>query len=108
MKEDNPNLDQRVVGMLQHISDDLLNIQEIPLILQNHELVNAVFESCWYLTSPRTRKLLLIMMIGAGRPIRMTAGKFVFLSLESFMSIIRGAGSYFTVLKNTKGSASKE
>ncbi|KAI4465259.1 odorant receptor [Holotrichia oblita] len=77
------------------------------IMLHSHNITDAVFESLWFLTDLKTQKLLLIMMIRACRPIKMTAGKFVFLSLEAFVSIVRGSGSYFMVLKNTNAPATE-
>ncbi|KAK9710715.1 7tm Odorant receptor [Popillia japonica] len=77
------------------------------VMIYSHNITDAVFKSLWFLTDLKTQKLLLIMMIRACRPIRMTAGKFVFLSLEAFVSIVRGSGSYFMVLRNTNAPATE-
>ncbi|KAK9710716.1 7tm Odorant receptor [Popillia japonica] len=71
------------------------------IIIHSHNITDEIFGSSWFLADVSTQKLLLTMMTRACRPIRMTAGKFVYLSLEAFMSIVRGSGSYFMVLKNT-------
>ncbi|XP_022909848.1 odorant receptor 4-like [Onthophagus taurus] len=70
------------------------------IFLISDSLPQMVYESNWLVTSLSTRKSLAIMMTRAYRPIKLTAGKFAFLSLETFVTIIRGAGSYFMVLRN--------
>lgn len=68
-------------------------------MIYSHNITDAVFKSLWFLTDLKTQKLLLIMMIRACRPIRMTAGKFVFLSLEAFVSVSKTM-LFFTLVFN--------
>nr|AVH87275.1 odorant receptor 34 [Holotrichia parallela] len=70
------------------------------VMLYSLSVIDAVFESNWVMVNIKCQKSLLLLMLRASRPIKMTAGKFVYLSLESFMSIVRGSGSYFMVLTN--------
>lgn len=57
------------------------------IIIHSHNITDEIFGSSWFLADVSTQKLLLTMMTRACRPIRMTAGKFVYLSLEAFMSV---------------------
>nr|XP_022912590.1 odorant receptor 4-like [Onthophagus taurus] len=70
------------------------------VMLVSNEIIDAAFESDWINVSTSSQKSLLLMMMRAQRPIKMSAGKFTFLSLETFMAIVRGSGSYFMVLRN--------
>lgn len=57
------------------------------VMVHSYDLIDAIFQSNWTALNVKTQKSLLLMMTRAYRPIRMTAGKFVFLSLEAFMSV---------------------
>nr|AXM05166.1 odorant receptor [Campoletis chlorideae] len=63
--------------------------------LQIHDLV---YESKWYETSPRSQKLMLLMMMRSIQPCKITAGKFFDMSFANFSLIMRTSMSYFTML----------
>ncbi|EZA48273.1 hypothetical protein X777_14073 [Ooceraea biroi] len=54
----------------------------------------------WYYTSERCRKILLLIMIRTILPCRITAGKLVTLSIESFGVVLKTSISYFMVLRS--------
>nr|ARO70233.1 Odorant Receptor 21 [Dendrolimus punctatus] len=66
------------------------------------EVADTIYEMPWYVCSLPIRKSLLVMMIRSRRPIELTAGGFVTLSLECFMSIIKVSYSFFTVLRQVE------
>ncbi|XP_047001591.1 odorant receptor Or2-like [Schistocerca americana] len=47
-----------------------------------------------------TKRSLLLLMLRAQRPLRITAGGFFSLSRESFISVLNVSYSFFTVLRN--------
>nr|XP_012231784.1 PREDICTED: odorant receptor 13a-like [Linepithema humile] len=53
----------------------------------------------WYNTSDRCRKLLLLIMSRTILPCRITAGKVVTLSIETFSVVLKTSMSYFTMLR---------
>ncbi|XP_023248297.1 odorant receptor 49b-like [Copidosoma floridanum] len=50
-----------------------------------------------------TNKILAIMMLRAQRPVELTAGGYVRLSMQTFGSMLSNAFSFFTVLRNFSG-----
>ncbi|RZB40717.1 7tm 6 domain containing protein, partial [Asbolus verrucosus] len=53
----------------------------------------------WVILNESIKKSLILLMMRSQRPCYFTAGKFSLLSLETFMTIIRGGGSYFMFLR---------
>ncbi|PSN41221.1 Odorant receptor 6 [Blattella germanica] len=66
---------------------------------KSKELESAIYEMQWYKRSERFKKLLFINLLGAQKPVRMTAGKFFDVSLQSFAEIVNKVYAYFTILK---------
>lgn len=58
------------------------------ILLESMNVAKAIFNSNWIVTEDEIKKYLMLMMLRAQRPIRMTAGKFAFLSLETYMTVI--------------------
>ncbi|XP_011875306.1 PREDICTED: odorant receptor 13a-like [Vollenhovia emeryi] len=54
----------------------------------------------WYYTSRRCQRLFLLIMTRTVSPCRITAGKIVTLSIESFGTVLKTMMSYFTVLRS--------
>ncbi|XP_044260523.1 odorant receptor 4-like [Tribolium madens] len=67
--------------------------------LVSGELSRNAFEINWIIMKESSKTSLLLLMMRAQRPCYFTAGKFSILSLQTFMAIVRGAGSYFMFLK---------
>ncbi|XP_043273341.1 uncharacterized protein [Venturia canescens] len=68
------------------------------LIDHSEQLRDLVYEAKWYEISPRTRKLLLFMMMRSIEPCKLTAGKLYDMSFANFGLVMRTSMSYFTVL----------
>nr|UTN00904.1 odorant receptor [Semanotus bifasciatus] len=69
------------------------------ILVQSSDFSTDIYNTDWLLTNSNTRKSLLLMMMRVQRPTMFTAGKFALLSLPTYMSIVRGSGSYFMVLR---------
>nr|UTN00915.1 odorant receptor [Semanotus bifasciatus] len=63
------------------------------------DMMNALYDSDWYSASKRFKSSLLLTMMRLQEPVHLTVGKFAPLTLNSFVSVCRGAFSYYTVLK---------
>ncbi|XP_043273905.1 odorant receptor 9a-like isoform X1 [Venturia canescens] len=68
------------------------------LIDHSQRIHDLVYEAQWYETTPRSQKLILLMMMRSIEPCKLTAGKFFEMSFTSFSLIMRTSMSYFTVL----------
>lgn len=55
--------------------------------------------SDWHKLSPRSRKLLLILMERAKRPIMLSVGKVINLNLATFMSVRINVGNEVSLFK---------
>ncbi|XP_020285593.1 uncharacterized protein LOC109855577 [Pseudomyrmex gracilis] len=60
----------------------------------------SICRANWYHTSSRCRKLLLLIMSRTASPCRITAGKVMTLSIESFGVVLKTSMSYFTMLRS--------
>ncbi|KAK0183103.1 hypothetical protein PV327_001173 [Microctonus hyperodae] len=69
------------------------------LTSQNEELAFAAYESMWYKCPLKTMKNIGFIISRAGKPIYITAGKFVQMTLPTFMDILKLAISYMSVLR---------
>ncbi|CAH1169802.1 unnamed protein product [Phaedon cochleariae] len=71
------------------------------ILSRESETVNtAIYMSQWYNYDKKSKKSLFTLMERAKRPIKVTAGKFFDLSLDTFTSILRKSYSLLAVLKN--------
>ncbi|KAF2892369.1 hypothetical protein ILUMI_13805 [Ignelater luminosus] len=69
------------------------------VIIESLKVHDACYMTEWTYCGPKVRKTLFFVMECAKRPVVLTAGKFVDLSLASLVSIFRAAVSYGTVLR---------
>ncbi|KAJ3656608.1 hypothetical protein Zmor_015673 [Zophobas morio] len=67
---------------------------------ENQTLIQAVYMGKWYEYDLKSRRALIILMERSRRPMNVTAGKILDLSLETFTTILRRAYSLLAVLKN--------
>ncbi|KAJ8943735.1 hypothetical protein NQ318_007183 [Aromia moschata] len=67
---------------------------------QSDSIVNAIYMSEWYNYDNKSKKALITLMERAKRPMVVTAGKLLDLSLVTFTTIIRRSYSLLAVLKN--------
>ncbi|KAJ3656627.1 hypothetical protein Zmor_015687 [Zophobas morio] len=70
------------------------------LFEENNSLMRAVYMGNWYDYDNKSKTSLLILMERSKRPLVITAGKLLELSLETFTTILRRAYSLLAVLKN--------
>uniref|UniRef100_A0A6P7FW26 Odorant receptor 22b-like n=1 Tax=Diabrotica virgifera virgifera TaxID=50390 RepID=A0A6P7FW26_DIAVI len=65
------------------------------------EVPYSIFECDWLTADRDFKKSCILTMVRAGKPLVFTAGKFVSLTFETSLCVIKGAYSAFAVLKNT-------
>ncbi|XP_024940839.1 putative odorant receptor 85d isoform X2 [Cephus cinctus] len=70
-------------------------------ISQSESVVQAAFSGNWWKSSERYKRALRLMMVRAGRPLTITTGNLLTLSLSTFMGILKASYSFFTVLQST-------
>ncbi|XP_063905039.1 uncharacterized protein LOC135124071 [Zophobas morio] len=68
--------------------------------LENNSLINAICMGPWYRYDAKIRKLLLIIMERSKRPMILTAGAVVNVTLETFVSVLKSSYSLVAVMKN--------
>ncbi|XP_053603786.1 odorant receptor 45a isoform X2 [Plodia interpunctella] len=68
------------------------------LTLQAARVGDAVMQSRWERMSPRLRRLLMMVMMRAQRPLRLSAAGFAYMSNDCFLAIMKAAYSYYAVL----------
>ncbi|XP_060529460.1 odorant receptor 4-like [Cylas formicarius] len=69
--------------------------------LKCQELSNYIWECEWFATTTSFKKNLIFTMMRTKKPLYFTAGKFLPLTLPTFMSIIKTSYSIFALIKNT-------
>nr|XP_015839893.1 PREDICTED: odorant receptor Or1-like [Tribolium castaneum] len=67
---------------------------------ESNTIIRAVYMGNWYTYDIKSRKALIVLMERAKRPIIITAGKILEVSLETFTMLIRRAYSLLAVLRN--------
>ncbi|XP_025262538.1 odorant receptor 13a-like [Camponotus floridanus] len=86
------------IGQLIHLFLQFWSAQ----LLLDYSIVpyQSICRSNWYYTSKRCRKLLFLIMNRSVLPCRITAGKIVALSIESFGTVLKTSMSYFTMMRS--------
>ncbi|KYB29104.1 Odorant receptor 94a-like Protein [Tribolium castaneum] len=74
---------------------------------ENQTLTNAVYMGKWYNYDTKSRKALVILMERSKRPMLVTAGKILDLSLETFTTVLRRAYSLLAEHQEMKGLVEK-
>lgn len=69
------------------------------LTSQNASLVLAIYECPWYKASSITMKHIAFIMMRANKPIYVTAGNFFYMTLSTFMDILKASASYLSVIR---------
>nr|WPO56471.1 odorant receptor [Leucinodes orbonalis] len=69
------------------------------LMLSSTRVSSAVYNSLWYETDTRTKKSMLLILMRAQKPCKLTACKFADLNLSAFTTILSRSWSYFALLK---------
>ncbi|XP_077290349.1 odorant receptor Or1-like [Arctopsyche grandis] len=72
------------------------------LTLQASGLSESAYDCQWYTSNIHFKRMTLILMIRAQKPLKVTAGKFFSISTASFVTIMKGAYSFFAVIRSTK------
>ncbi|KAI4492277.1 hypothetical protein M0802_009858 [Mischocyttarus mexicanus] len=70
------------------------------LLFETAAIANSTYSIPWYNYSTKLRRSLNIIIMRSQRAVRLTAGKFTSLSLETFASMISTAASFFTVISS--------
>uniref|UniRef100_A0A2A4J7Y4 Odorant receptor n=1 Tax=Heliothis virescens TaxID=7102 RepID=A0A2A4J7Y4_HELVI len=68
------------------------------LTLQAERISDAVMQCKWERIPTRQRRLLLMMMMRAQKPLRLTAAGFTNMDNACFLAIMKAAYSYYAVL----------
>ncbi|XP_025265501.1 odorant receptor 13a-like [Camponotus floridanus] len=72
------------------------------VIDHSSRVYTSIYRGEWYESSPKSRKLLNVMMLRSTLPCTLTVGKIMVLSLPSFSAIVRASASYFTVFRSVQ------
>ncbi|XP_046739710.1 odorant receptor 9a-like [Diprion similis] len=67
--------------------------------IESSKISQSAYNAQWTSSSEPVKRMLLIVMLRAQRPVEFTVGKFVKLSLRTLVSVVRGSFSYFMVLR---------
>ncbi|RZC39909.1 7tm 6 domain containing protein [Asbolus verrucosus] len=67
--------------------------------VKSSNLSYAIFESDWTSLSPDIKKNVIILTISVQKPLKISALNLFYLSLETFVKILRTAWSYFALLR---------
>ncbi|XP_072750745.1 uncharacterized protein [Anoplolepis gracilipes] len=59
---------------------------------------DAAYESLWYESNPNENRNIFLMIVRSQKRLKLTAGKFVDLSLQQFANIVKASASYVSVL----------
>ncbi|XP_046749166.1 odorant receptor 49b-like [Diprion similis] len=88
---------QIVIGVVQLL---ICNWPPDVLMTESQAIADAAYFVPWYQWPSDLQKSIQIVILRAQKPIRLTAGKFMYLSLETFASMVSSAVSFFTVLRS--------
>ncbi|CAL1677725.1 unnamed protein product [Lasius platythorax] len=72
------------------------------VIDHSSRVYTSIYRGEWYESSPKSRKLLNMMMLRSISPCTLTVGKIMVLSLPSFSAVVRASASYFTVFRSVQ------
>ncbi|XP_003705978.2 odorant receptor 63a [Megachile rotundata] len=98
---DDPNKFKYVTQLLIAVIQLLLcNWPADVLLAKSQAIAVAAYNSPWYRWSASSRTPIAVLLVRAQKPARLTAGKFVVLSLDTFGSMISTSVSFFTVVRS--------
>ncbi|XP_068910837.1 odorant receptor 4-like [Tenebrio molitor] len=72
------------------------------VIVKSEQLTTSAFKSDWPDCNKEYKKDLLLFMIRSQRPLKLYAGGYFPLSLQTFMAIVKSSWSYFAVLNSVR------
>ncbi|KAH1011027.1 hypothetical protein HUJ04_000469 [Dendroctonus ponderosae] len=67
---------------------------------KGNDVADACYNYNWLHSSSATRKLLLIMLCRSQKPLFITVGKIIQLSIGSFLSVLKTAYSYYALMQH--------
>ncbi|XP_035740655.1 odorant receptor 13a-like [Vespa mandarinia] len=70
------------------------------LLFETTAVANSTYSTPWYMYPKELKRSIYIIIIRSQRAVRLTAGKFAYLSLETFASMISTAASFFTMIRS--------
>ncbi|XP_019885647.1 odorant receptor 4-like [Camponotus floridanus] len=88
-------------ALLFHLCLECLNAQKL-MDYSGYLLHTSLVNLNWYDASPRTKKLVLFMMMKTHSPCVLTAGGMFVLCMETYATIVKTAVSYFTFLRSAQ------
>ncbi|CAH1374448.1 unnamed protein product [Tenebrio molitor] len=101
------SIEPLIAGLIHHGATQLRvlkrNLRYLDEYVENkihNSLTSAIYMSKWYDYTPQSKKALLILMERCKRPINITAGKVLEVSLETFILILKRSYSLLAVLKS--------
>ncbi|XP_025073087.1 odorant receptor 22c-like [Pogonomyrmex barbatus] len=68
------------------------------LSLKGNLIASATYEILWYDMPPNQSKIIMFVIMRSQKQLRITAGKMMDMSIETFASIIKASASYLSVL----------
>ncbi|KAF3054397.1 Odorant receptor 106 [Nylanderia fulva] len=89
-----------IIAQLLHLYIVCWLGQEV--IDNSSSIYTSIYRGEWYESSPKSRKLLNVMMLRSISPCTLTVGKIMVLSLPSFSAVVRASASYFTVFQSVQ------
>ncbi|XP_048504948.1 uncharacterized protein LOC105685947 [Athalia rosae] len=95
---------QIIIGLVQLF---ICNWPSDTLSLESEAIARAVYSLPWYQWSNGMKRSVNITIMRAQKPVRLTAGKFIYLSLETFASMTSTAVSFFTMLRSLYTTSSE-
>ncbi|RZB40796.1 7tm 6 domain containing protein [Asbolus verrucosus] len=67
--------------------------------IKSDQIAYAAFESDWTKQTLQAKKILIIFTIRTQKPIKLSTFNLFYLSLTTYMAIMRSAVSYFTLMR---------
>ncbi|XP_018319360.1 odorant receptor 2a-like [Agrilus planipennis] len=71
------------------------------------QVSDAFYEADWLHASKSFKHKMLFSMCRLRRPIILTAGKFMYLKLSTFVAILKASYSFYALLKNSSGGPTR-
>ncbi|XP_011332748.1 odorant receptor 43a-like isoform X2 [Ooceraea biroi] len=68
------------------------------LIIKYEEVYNAVYEFEWYTLDTKKAKNFIFLLVRMNKPLYITAGKMLPMTMATFCSILKSSGGYISVL----------
>ncbi|RZB40583.1 7tm 6 domain containing protein [Asbolus verrucosus] len=86
--------------ILQYTLQNLSHLAEKEETSESNNLTKAIYMSQWYEYDVKSRKALIILMESSQKPVIVTAGKILDVSLETFGIVLKRSYSLLALLRN--------